>query len=119
MKRSDAFAELGVPNLGRRQWNAPATDGTQVLSVWHTNLADDGSAAEAHVHKKDFGLFVPGVSVRVVIQRGERDAETGNMSTVEAYPCRSGWTVTGKEIRPVDHPNRIVLHVVSLRREDP
>ena len=116
MNRKTAFARLGVPNIHRRQWNAKNEDGVEVLSVWDFYMT--GDEAEAHVHKKDYDAFTPGMNVRVVVQRGEQDPETKTMRTLEAYPEGSEWTVLGKEVRPHDHPNHHVLHVVRIRRDD-
>jgi hypothetical protein len=116
MNRQDAFAQQGVPNINRKQWHAAASDGLQVLSVWEENIK--ANRAEAHVHQNAYHIFEPGMSVRIVVQRGERDPETQNMKTLEAYPDTLTWTVLTKEERAIDHPSRRFLHVVTIQRAE-
>lgn len=116
MTRHEAFAQQGVPNIHRRQWHAAACDGVQVLSVWDENITAD--RAEAHVHQNAYHLFDPGMRVRVVVQRGERDTETQNMKTLDAEPDPRPWTVIATEERSIDHPSRRLLHVVTIQRAE-
>lgn len=116
MNRKEAFSRQGVPSVNRSQWHAAASDGVQVLSVWEENILTD--LAEAHVHQNAYHTFEPGMSVRVVVQRGELDPETQNMKTLEAYPDTLTWTVLSKEERAIDHPSRRFLHVVTIQRAE-
>lgn len=116
MKRHEAFARQGAPNINRSQWHAEASDGVQVLSVWDENILMDH--AEAHVHQNAYHLFEPGMLVRVVVQRGERDSETQNMKTLGASPDPKPWTVLAKEVRAIDHPTRRFLHVLTIQRAE-
>jgi len=116
MNRQEAFRQHGVHNINRSQWHAETSDGVQVLSVWDENITAD--RAEAHVHQNAYDRFEPGMQVRVVVQSGERDPETQNMRTLDAYPDLLDWTVLAKNERAIDHPTRRVLHVVTIRRAE-
>lgn len=116
MSRSEAFAHHGVPRINRSQWHAEASDGVHVLSVWEENIK--ANRAEAHVHQNAYHIFEPGMIVRIVVQRGERDPETQNMKTLSAYPDTLTWTVLAKEVRAIDHPSRRFLHMVTIQRAE-
>lgn len=113
MDRRSAFAHLGATGI-HRQWHLTASDGVEVVSVWEHLI--DGDKAEAHVHAKYFRNFQPGQEVRVVIQKGSRDSETGNMQTEDAEPDTANWTIVSKTIRPLAGRWISKLHVVNLKR---
>lgn len=102
MEWKEAFAEHGVPAIGRSQWHRKAEDGAQVVSIWTATII--GDRAEAHVHGKYYPDFKVGDEVRAVIVQGDRKSIQGKgrkPNLIDAHG-RSPTKNCGSSASPID-----------------